>query len=31
MNKSKWKIIGCIGVAFAIIVGFITMVLHNEN
>ncbi len=31
MNKSKWKIIGCIGVVFVIIVGFITMVFYNEN
>ncbi len=31
MNKSKWKIIGCISVVSVIIVGFITMVLYNEN
>lgn len=31
MNKFKWKIIGCVGIAVAIIIGFITMVLHNEN
>jgi len=31
MNKSKWKVIGSIGMVLAIIAGLITLFIHHNN